>query len=88
MSLLDSTCEKLCLFMSLMRLLPTLCRRPNPDPLIPLTSGLGPNKVDPGGMLGVQEGLGSGLTVSPRPRSWPVCIVSTGAVNMSKHINS
>jgi len=82
MSLLVSTCEKLCLFMSLMGLLPTLCRRPNPDPLMPLTSGLGPNKVDPGGMLGVQEGLGSGLAVSPNLKSWPVCIVSTGAANI------
>jgi len=66
---MGSTCEKLCLFTSLRGLLPTLCRRPNPDPLTPLTRGLGPSKADPGGMLGVQEGLGSGLAVSPRPAS-------------------
>ncbi|KAA6427636.1 MAG: hypothetical protein FRX49_02299 [Trebouxia sp. A1-2] len=57
----------------LTRVLP---RRPNPDPLMPLTRGLGPSRVDPGGILGVPEGLGGGLAVSPRPsamlpKSWP-----------------
>lgn len=41
------TCGRLCLFMSFRGLLPTLFRRPRPDPLRALMRGLGPRGATP-----------------------------------------